>query len=244
MNPIATQAGWAVAGMILAGSVLQSVQLAISHATIGSRREAWLKFAVFCLVMLTASLLLLVTKLLMALLLFLLTIELAAEFTSAVTGLPQRRRVIGSVSLCLFGALLSHMVLFDAAIVVPILLVVASTDAFGQLIGRLVKGPKLCPQLSPNKTLSGLIGGFAAALSIGWVMTPSAVRNSAIRWLLIVAVAALFGVLGDLLFSAIKRTRNIKDFGDRLPGHGGWLDRFDSLLIGLPVGCWLYLLIL
>ena len=107
-------------------------------------------------------------------------------------------------------------------------------DTGAYFIGRAFGRTKLAPKLSPNKTWEGAAGGFGASLVItlaaGYAIHLPAVHS--------LALGALFGLLtqlGDLSESSIKRELDIKDFGTLVPGHGGILDRFDSLLFTGPV---------
>ena len=109
-------------------------------------------------------------------------------------------------------------------------LVVAATDAFAQLGGRLLGGPHLCPRLSPGKRVSGALCGIVAGAGMGLLLglQPGA------------AIAlALAGQAGDLAASKVKRAAGVKDFGNALPGHGGLMDRFDSLWGAAPLGAFL-----
>ncbi len=106
-------------------------------------------------------------------------------------------------------------------------LVVAAADAFAQLGGRLVRGPRLCPRLSPGKTISGVLCGIAAGAAMGFLL--GLPPHAAV--MLVLASQA-----GDLAASRIKRNAGIKDFGGALPGHGGLMDRFDSLWGAAPLG--------
>ncbi len=111
------------------------------------------------------------------------------------------------------------------------------TDIGGFLVGSRFGHRRLAPQISPNKTWEGLWGGFAAAL-LGAV---AALPMLGLDWshlptlLVLAAVTAGFAVLGDLFESLLKRVAGIKDSGQVIPGHGGMLDRVDSLLAALPV---------
>ena len=115
-----------------------------------------------------------------------------------------------------------------------IVVVVIAADTWAYLGGSTLKGPKLIPKVSPNKTWSGLISGFVfgaitgaiAALIIGF----SPIYGAALAIPIIAAA-----VLGDLLESIIKRNLNVKDAGDLIPGHGGILDRIDSLMLSVVV---------
>lgn len=110
-----------------------------------------------------------------------------------------------------------------------------STDVFAYICGRLFGRHKLIPAISPKKTVEGSVGGIvfcvAAFLIYGWVLEKFADVNPDY---LVFAVGGIFTSVvsqaGDLIMSAIKRSRGIKDFGKILPGHGGMLDRFDSVM--------------
>jgi phosphatidate cytidylyltransferase len=124
-----------------------------------------------------------------------------------------------------------------------LLLVTGTTDAFSQIWGMAMGRRKLCPRLSPGKTREGMIGGIASAIAValcaGFLDAPSGAARRACLGLLI-AVAAF---AGDLLFSLLKRRAGIKDFSRLLPGHGGILDRFDSMTLAAPVFHWSRLLL-
>ncbi len=104
------------------------------------------------------------------------------------------------------------------------------SDMCSYLIGGSVGKRHIFPRLSPSKTLEGLVGGICGSLVVGVLLGISGglgIYHSTI----IALTVGLFAPLGDLVESAIKRELGIKDFGSLLPGHGGILDRFDSLLI-------------
>lgn len=105
--------------------------------------------------------------------------------------------------------------------------------AFG---GRLFKGRRLAPRISPNKTIEGLLGGVAAGVLVALAMAPLAGAGVAELPLVAIAAAAtvLFSVVGDLFESLLKRHVGAKDSGSLIPGHGGVLDRLDSVLAALP----------
>ena len=112
-------------------------------------------------------------------------------------------------------------------------IVIASNDTGAYFVGRVIGGPKLAPMISPAKTISGAVGGWLIGTLTGtiyWmIFTPSP------WWLGLVfsAVIGIVGQVGDLLESAIKRLFRIKDSGDIIPGHGGFMDRLDSVTFGL-----------
>ena len=119
-----------------------------------------------------------------------------------------------------------------------LILLVASTDSFAQLTGRLWGKHPLAPRVSPSKTVEGWIGGFIAATGVALACGFLAPEIPAAGRFLLGAATSLGATAGDLLFSAAKRRAGIKDFSSLLPGHGGVLDRFDSLALAAPVYVW------
>ena len=101
-------------------------------------------------------------------------------------------------------------------------------------VGMLIGKHKMAPVLSPKKSIEGAIGGVAGAALLG-VIYAAATQGKMAEYALICAVGALISMVGDLAASAIKRNQNIKDYGKLIPGHGGILDRFDSVIITAPV---------
>lgn len=119
------------------------------------------------------------------------------------------------------------------------------TDAGAYFVGHLLGRHKLAPDISPKKTVEGAVGGVVCTVAVFAAAAPVyalyvRAHGQALRWSeprLIVAalLCALMAVLGDLAASVIKRQCNIKDFGNILPGHGGVLDRFDSIMFVAPM---------
>jgi phosphatidate cytidylyltransferase len=125
-----------------------------------------------------------------------------------------------------------------AWLVLFVLLVTSAVDTGAYLVGKSLGKHKLAPEISPGKTWEGSIGGFAAGVVV------AAALGLLLHLPLAFALAAgvligLVSQLGDLSKSAIKREIGIKDFGTLIPGHGGVLDRFDSLLFTAPAVYWL-----
>lgn len=120
------------------------------------------------------------------------------------------------------------------------LAVVWSTDIGAYMIGRKIGKNKLAPHISPNKTVEGSIGGVLCAVVVALLvlaLNPTKV-NMAYSWAVMIPVTiilSLAGQMGDLVESAYKRYYGVKDSGNLLPGHGGILDRFDSLLFVFPL---------
>ena len=109
-----------------------------------------------------------------------------------------------------------------------------TSDTGAYLVGRSFGRNKLMPLVSPGKTWEGLAGGVALTLLVGWLLARSWNELSSSQWLLGAVVVAVTATLGDLLESAFKRARGVKDSGNILPGHGGILDRFDGFLLAAP----------
>ena len=117
-----------------------------------------------------------------------------------------------------------------------ILFVIWATDSGAYFAGKSIGKRKLWPAISPNKTIGGAIGGVLLAVITGAVFQLiHPFDHSFITILGITVLISVFGQLGDLAASAIKRHYDVKDFGKLFPGHGGILDRFDSLLFVLVI---------
>ena len=117
------------------------------------------------------------------------------------------------------------------------LLVIWAADSGAYFAGRKFGKHKLSPRISPNKTIEGLVGGMVASLVVALAAAPFAGATVAQLPLvaIVVVVTVLFSVVGDLFESLLKRHVGAKDSGDLIPGHGGILDRIDSVLAALPV---------
>ena len=107
-------------------------------------------------------------------------------------------------------------------------------DTCAYCVGMLIGKHKMAPVLSPKKSIEGAVGGVAGAALLG-VIYAAATQGKMAEYALICAVGALISMVGDLAASAIKRNQNIKDYGKLIPGHGGILDRFDSVIFTAPV---------
>lgn len=124
-----------------------------------------------------------------------------------------------------------------------LLLTVWSTDSGAYLVGRKIGKTKLAPQISPNKTWEGSIGGTVVAIIVGIIFSVTGLIHFGIlATILMTLFLSIAGQLGDLVESSLKRYYGVKDSGRILPGHGGILDRFDSLLLVLPMAYLLGLL--
>lgn len=173
---------------------------------------------------------------------------LAVPFLALLAGdardLPRRSALLQwGLMLCVLGV--SHvpaLFLLDLSghegrqgfLLAYLLIVTQASDVLQYVWGKLAGRRPLAPAVSPSKTVEGLVGGVASATALGAALsfaTPFSVAEAALMALLV----SLLGVLGGLLMSAIKRDRGIKDWGTLIGGHGGVLDRVDSLCFSAPV---------
>ena len=123
-------------------------------------------------------------------------------------------------------------------------------DTCAYAVGKLIGRKKIFPALSPKKSLEGCIGGVLGAGLIGWLygyfFVEKAFPDERIAWAIAVicGVGAVMSMVGDLAASAIKRNHDIKDYGKLIPGHGGIMDRFDSMIVTAPMTYFLAILLL
>ena len=129
--------------------------------------------------------------------------------------------ITGHLILFLFQPALVHLLLLMIAVVIV-------TDVFGYFAGRIIGGPKFWPQISPKKTWSGVIAGWFGAGLIG--IGAAIFTQATIALTFVAVVMSMSAQLGDVAESAIKRRAGVKDSSDLIPGHGGFLDRFDGLI--------------
>lgn len=168
----------------------------------------------------------------------------------AVVTLPQdrpqgyiQRVALGVLGFVLLGYSFGYLGQFANAadyrpVLTLILLAVEMNDLFGYTVGSLVRGPKLLPQTSPGRTISGSLGALVLTTllvtGLGQLVFANTVMGRLDRLLVLGAMISVLGQLGKLMMSAIKRDVQIKETGTALPGHGGLLDRFDSLVLVPP----------
>jgi phosphatidate cytidylyltransferase len=114
------------------------------------------------------------------------------------------------------------------------MLLIWSADSGAYFAGKSFGRTKLFERISPGKTWEGWLGGTILALAVAWLMGDFMTDLTRWQWLGTAAIISVFGVLGDLVESMMKRSLGVKDSGTLIPGHGGILDRFDSLLMVVP----------
>lgn len=131
----------------------------------------------------------------------------------------------------------------DEWITVAYFSIVWANDVFAFLVGVFFGRHRLCERISPKKSWEGFFGGVAAAVCVG-ALSGFLLDRGIVVWAGLGLVAALSGVAGDLIESMFKRAAGVKDSGAIMPGHGGWFDRFDAVLMSAPfVFVYLYLIV-
>ena len=138
--------------------------------------------------------------------------------------------------LFLIGLSFNSMIMLDMAnkyLLLYIIVVIVDTDVFALLIGKYVGTHKLS-SISPHKTIEGALGGIISASIIGTFYYLAVIGNMGVLRITVMSILiSVFGQIGDLFFSKIKRENNIKDYSHLINGHGGILDRLDSLIFGV-----------
>lgn len=124
---------------------------------------------------------------------------------------------------------------FDSTIPLGFMLLLWSNDTGAYLVGRRLGKHKLFERISPKKTWEGFIGGLLFALLVSLILQYYFPVLACYEWVSIALLIGIFGTLGDLVESMLKRSLHVKDSGNILPGHGGFLDRFDGLLVAAPI---------
>ena len=131
-----------------------------------------------------------------------------------------------------FSAILFVKQLYGAKVLFVLVLIAVVADSFAYAFGRFFRGPKLCPSISPSKTISGFLGGVSMAWIIGYFAYMDLVPQGFFKHdLIAITIFVAAAVIGDLLESMMKRSLDLKDFGCVVPGHGGMFDRLDSTLL-------------
>ena len=134
--------------------------------------------------------------------------------------------------LILIPALLGNGV-WNPWIVIFYIFIIWANDVFAYLFGITLGRHRLFERISPKKSWEGFFGGLLGAMAMGYVAS-LVLEADAMTWIGLALVAAIAGVFGDLVESLFKRSLNLKDSGNFIPGHGGWLDRFDALIFSAP----------
>jgi CDP-diglyceride synthetase len=164
-----------------------------------------------------------------------------AEGTTSECGRAMTGFILGW--LFIHGAFLLHLGIIGTGAAIFTVIMVSMTDTFALITGRFIGRHKFRPILSPKKTWEGVFGGIVAAAITGYVAQPLLPTLTTYETAALGAILAIFGILGDLSLSMIKRDLGLKDWSAILPGHGGILDRVDSFILAAPACYWILLII-
>ena len=137
-------------------------------------------------------------------------------------------------SMCFLVLLPFYENSFHPELMISILSIIWVNDSFAFLVGKNFGKNKLFPSVSPKKTIEGFIGGLVFSLVAAIFISKFNLDFSMLNWLVISVIVSVIGTIGDLVESKFKRQAKIKDSGNIMPGHGGILDRLDSLLFAAP----------
>jgi phosphatidate cytidylyltransferase len=145
--------------------------------------------------------------------------------------------ILGVIYFGWFFAHIAYMKNLDNGIAYIFFLLILTevNDASAYIFGKLLGKNKLLPKISPNKTNEGFLGGLLVVIVLSFFLKPITPQFNPLHRVIFATVISVGGTCGDLVMSFIKRDLQIKDFGGILPGHGGLLDRFDSVVFVAPL---------
>lgn len=131
---------------------------------------------------------------------------------------------------------------YNPKIIIGLFILIWTNDTFAYLVGKSIGKHKLFERISPKKTIEGFLGGVVFAAFAGFLISkfyiqpkPDFSSKSILIWMIIALIVSIFGTIGDLIESKFKRIAGVKDSGSIMPGHGGVLDRLDSVIFVAPV---------
>ena len=124
--------------------------------------------------------------------------------------------------------------IFKPEILISIFIIIWTNDTFAYLVGKSIGKTKLYEKISPKKTLEGFFGGLVFAIISGIIIALYYTKQPLFIWISLALITGIFGTIGDLIESKFKRIAGVKDSGKIMPGHGGILDRLDSIIFASP----------
>lgn len=147
-----------------------------------------------------------------------------------------------AVSLCISAFVYVVTIGGMATDLIALACIIAAVDSGAYVVGRRVGGPKLAPKISPKKTVSGAIGGTIFGIAAGLIL--ALLFNTSLVFAFILTLfVSVMAQIGDLVKSALKRHLQVKDSSQLIPGHGGFLDRFDGYIFVIPMLAVLHMLL-
>ncbi len=124
---------------------------------------------------------------------------------------------------------------YNPKILISIFILIWANDTFAYLVGKSLGRNKLFPSVSPKKTIEGFIGGLVFTIISSILLSKFYIEPKILYiWIVIAIIVSIFSTLGDLIQSKFKRVAGVKDSGKIMPGHGGVLDRLDSIIFVIP----------
>lgn len=127
---------------------------------------------------------------------------------------------------------------YNPKIIISIFILIWTNDTFAFIIGKSIGKRKLFERVSPKKTVEGFIGGVAFAVIASFIISKyyiEIIEDNTFIWIITALIVGIFGTIGDLIESKFKRLAGVKDSGTIMPGHGGILDRLDSVIFVAPI---------
>ncbi|MGA2406807.1 MAG: phosphatidate cytidylyltransferase [Bacteroidales bacterium] len=163
--------------------------------------------------------------------------SLAHTFFSVLyTAVPVSMFPFSAFSRSGLNSLLPHSnIIFSPGIIIGFFILIWANDTGAYLTGMSFGRHKLMERISPKKTWEGFFGGVIIASLIAWLLSGWLGVVDKIHWIIISVIVSIAGTYGDLVESMLKRSTGVKDSGTIMPGHGGFLDRFDSAIISFPL---------
>jgi phosphatidate cytidylyltransferase len=163
--------------------------------------------------------------------------SLAHTFFSVLyTAVPFSMFPFSAFSRTGLNSILPHdKIIFSPGIIIGFFILIWANDTGAYLTGMSFGSHKLMERISPKKTWEGLIGGIIIASVVAWFLSGWLGVVDKIHWVVIALIVSFAGTYGDLVESMLKRSTGVKDSGTIMPGHGGFLDRFDSTIVSFPL---------
>ena len=127
---------------------------------------------------------------------------------------------------------------YNPKIIISIFILIWTNDTFAYIVGKSIGKRKLFEKVSPKKTIEGFVGGVLFAVLVSYIISKyyiEIVESNTFIWIITALIVSIFGTIGDLIESKFKRIAGVKDSGRIMPGHGGILDRLDSVIFATPI---------